>query len=904
MNRFAAILASAVLAAAAETHAAAFAGVELPAPLPAKLVTETHHGVQVPDPYRYLEDVKDPIVAGWMKANADATHAILGKLPGRDKLLARIKELEAASPGLTSGTRRVAGGRYFFLKRDPADSQFRLVYRDSPDGPDRLIFDPSELHKATGTPHAIMDFSPSPDGKRIAYSVQKGGGEIGTLHVVELATGKELVKPIDRIRYSGTSWLEDSSGFFYSRLREGYEMLPPAEKFGDRSRHFRSLASPDADPKIFSPLLDAELKLPSYASGYVAQIVGTQRVANVVGLGVERYVLLYLSDLAGATKGKSRWQQVVTLEDKVSEVQIAGGYIYLRSSREAPRSRVLRLPLDAPDLARAEVVMPQAEGVIFDIAAAKDALYVTRRDGATHSLWRLRHARDAKPEQVSLPFEGAVQVSGSSPDVDGVVLHLGAWTRATKPYAYDPGSRRVTPLPFVQAGALDSPSDMISREVRVKSHDGVEVPVSILMRRDAKLDGANPTILYGYGAYGITENPLFNPRVYAWVERGGIYAYAHVRGGGAFGEEWRLAGRKATKPNTWKDGIAVAEWLVANKYTNPARLGIYGGSAGGIFVGRAITDRPDLFAAAVPAVGSLDAPRFEASANGIANIPEFGTVKDEGEFKALMEMSTYHKIRDGTPYPGVMLVHGVNDIRVDVWQSLKAGARFAAATSSGRPVLMRLEYDIGHGQGSTREQLQARSTDIYTFLLWQFGEPGFQPGTAVQVGARTKEAEAPYVPTPHSIAESLLALANVGPDDYLIDLGSGDGRLVIAAVEKYKARGGTGIEIHPELVKQATVRAKNAGLADRVTFVAGDLFAADIARASVVTLYLLPSMLSRVEEKLGRELKPGTRVVSHDYPLPTWKAAEVVTFDSAEKTPITGSTRTVLWLYRVPATPR
>jgi prolyl oligopeptidase len=234
-------------------------------------------------------------------------------------------------------------------------------------------------------------------------------------------------------------------------------------------------------------------------------------------------------------------------------------------------------------------------------------------------------------------------------------------------------------------------------------------------------------VLYGYGAYGVTEDPFFNPRIYAWLEKGGVYAIAHVRGGGAFGEEWHLAGRKANKPNTWKDAIAAAEWLVANGYTSKSRLGIFGGSAGGIFVGRAITERPDLFAAAVPLVGTLDAPRFEFSANGPANIPEFGSVKNESEFRALLEMSTYHAIRDNTPYPGILLVHGVNDIRVDVWQSLKAGARFAVATSSGRPVLMRLEFDSGHGQGSTRAQLQERIADIWSFMLWQFGAPEFQP---------------------------------------------------------------------------------------------------------------------------------------------------------------------------------
>jgi len=328
-------------------------------------------------------------------------------------------------------------------------------------------------------------------------------------------------------------------------------------------------------------------------------------------------------------------------------------------------------------------------------------------------------------EPIALPFAGNVTIDSSSSRLDGVVLELGGWTHATKPWLFD--GRQLTPLPFVKPGAFDAPTDIEAREVRVRSHDGVEVPMSILLRKDTRLDGRNPTIVYGYGAYGSTENPFFNPRILAWLERGGVYAFVHVRGGGVYGDEWHQAGRKATKPNTWRDVIAATEWLIAQRYTSPDRVGVYGGSAGGILVGRAITERPELFAAAVPAVGTMDMVRAEASANGAANIPEFGTVKNEAEFRALLAMSSYHQVKDGVKYPAVMLVHGVNDIRVDVWQSAKFASRLAAANPSGKPVLLRLDYESGHGQGSTRAQLQERTADVYTFMLWQFGVPGFQP---------------------------------------------------------------------------------------------------------------------------------------------------------------------------------
>ena len=685
-----------------------------------------------------------PEVARWMKAQADATAAILDKLPGRVALLARMREIEGAAGGLTSSISRTAGGRYFFLRRNPGENQFKLVWREGAEGKDRVIFDPAA--GAGDQPRAVMDFSPSADGRKLAYSVQTGGGEIGTLHVVDVASGRELIEPIDRIRYAYASWLEDGSGFFYSRLREGYEKLPPAQKFGDRTVHLRLLpgarparagkADAGSDRPLFSSSRVPALGLPPFASGHLFQLPGTRWVAAMVFYGVEPNRALFVSDLASVMKGETNWKPVVTREDLVRDIAVGGDWIYMKSGKEAPRYQVLRVPVNQPEMARAERVVPQSEATIAGIAAARDGLYLTRREGVLTRLHRLPHAapaaearRGAPPPlaQIALPQDGGVDLKSANPKADGVVIALTAWTHAQQTYRYDPRKRRVDMLPLAASGASDAPQDIEAHEVTVKSHDGTLVPLSIVARKGAPRDGSSPTILYGYGAYGSTEDPFFSPRIYAWLQSGGIWATAHVRGGGVYGKAWHEAGRKTTKPNTWKDAIAAAEWLIANNWTRPDKLAIYGGSAGGIFVGRAITERPDLFAAAVPAVGTMDALRFETSANGVANIPEFGTVKDEAEFKALLAMSSYHHVRDGVAYPAVMAVHGVNDIRVDVWQSTKFTSRLATATTSGRPVLLRLEYDSGHGQGSTRAQAQQRSADIWCFLLWQFGVPDFQP---------------------------------------------------------------------------------------------------------------------------------------------------------------------------------
>jgi prolyl oligopeptidase len=250
--------------------------------------------------------------------------------------------------------------------------------------------------------------------------------------------------------------------------------------------------------------------------------------------------------------------------------------------------------------------------------------------------------------------------------------------------------------------------------------------MSVIHRKGVVLDGNNPTLLYGYASYGITAEPSYSASRMAWLDAGGVFAVANPRGSAVYGEDWYRGGFQATKPNTWKDFIACAQWLIDQRYTGAQRLAIWGGSAGGILVGRAMTERPDLFAAVLPQVGALDMVRAEVTSNGVPNIPEFGTRTNEAGFRALLAMSTYHQIRDGVKYPAVLLTHGVNDPRVDVWESAKTAARLMAATASGKPVLLRLDWDAGHGIGSTKKQQLAERADQFAFALWQMGVPGYR----------------------------------------------------------------------------------------------------------------------------------------------------------------------------------
>jgi prolyl oligopeptidase len=707
-------------------QSARYAGVDVAPPLPAKIVSDTHWGVAVEDPYRFLEDTSDPVVQKWMRDQADATLALLAKVPARNALLKRLQEIDAAVPAVIGQVHRDARGGVTYLKRNADENQFKLYRRDQADGQDRVLVDVDAIVKATGKPHAIDGFSVSPDGRAVAYGLSASGTEIGTLNVIDSASGKALMPPIDRIRGAGATWLPDGSGFFYARLPADFASRPRAERFMDHRTYFRSLSKPDDERLIFGSGVDASIALSRSDYASIAVPPGKNLVLAIVSHGVLREVSAYHATLDGVLSGAPRWQKLFDSSAGIQDVALSGPALYVRSAQQTPRYKVLRMPLDRLALDTATVVVPEGEGVIDDIAGTAEALLLTRREGVEKRLYRLGTAPDAKLEAIALPVTGNVRIANAHGYASGAVLALSGWTRATRHFFLDDAGR-ARDMQLAPVGAFDSPENVVAREVRVKSHDGVEVPVSILMHRDTKLDGRSPLMLYGYGAYGSVEEPAWSPRVLAWLERGGIYAIAHVRGGGVFGDAWRRAGWKTTKPNTWKDGIAVAEWLIENGYTSKSRLSIFGGSAGGIFVGRAITERPDLFRSAVIAVGNVDLVRSETRANGAANIPEYGTVTKEDEFRALLAMSPYANVKPGTAYPAVMFEHGVNDIRVDVWMSLKLASRLASATKSDAPVLLRLDYEGGHGVGATREQVQRQVADRWSFMLWQAGVEAFQP---------------------------------------------------------------------------------------------------------------------------------------------------------------------------------
>ena len=693
---------------------------------PVRNVPETFFGTVVDDPYRDFEDTKTPAVAAWMKAHSNFAAATLQRIAGRNALRAKLEDYDSSAAARVAGVQRLPGELYFFERRGAKDDQFKLYMRRGLNGTDRLLFDPEPLKKKTGKPHAINYYSASPDGKWVAVGVSAAGSEEASMRFIDTATGRQRGPEIARAQFGAVAWAPDASTVYFHRMQALAKGAPPTDKY---QRSSIAVMRPGASEAGISTVLTAGVDLGIPATEFpILDVLPNGRVVLTVVDGVSPDFAAWHTTLAALRAGKPAWQQLFSRDDGITGLALQDERVYALTFKGASRFKLLGGTLAGFSPAQAAVLVPESQRVLTGIASAQDGLYLEARDGNVKRLYKLPHADAAQPQEVALPVLGSFSMSSARTDQPGLLLDLQSWTRARQIYALAAdGSVRNTGLQ--PAGPMDAPSNVVATEVMVKSHDGVMVPMSIIHRQGVKLDGSNPTLLYGYASYGITEEPFFSPSRLAWMDQGGVFAIANPRGSSVFGRQWHDDGKQATKPNTWRDFIACAEHLIAQKWTQPGKLGIWGGSAGGILVGRAMTERPELFAAVVPEVGSLDMVRMETTPNGVPNIPEFGSRKTEAGFRALLAMSTYHQIKDGVAYPAVLLVHGVNDPRVEVWNSTKTAARLLAANPErvkSKPVLLRLDYASGHGMGSTKSQTLDARADTFAFLLWQMGVPGFE----------------------------------------------------------------------------------------------------------------------------------------------------------------------------------
>jgi prolyl oligopeptidase len=715
--------------------AAAPLGTQQPAPPPppaVRPVTETHFGVAVTDPYRYFENPKDTGLAAYFKAQSTYTRQVLDALPGRAALAQRIAQLDNATESLSDV--QPVGGIYFYQKRPAGANTTRLYARAIAGGRERLVFDPDRFARSRNEHYTFDYYSPSPGGRYVALGISEGGSEKTVLHVIDVRTGRLLPDVIERAIYIAPSWRDDGRSFYYFRTPKPARNQPESEKDTKGVARLHVLGqNPNRDPAVFGYRVNARIPFAPEDAAAVTVSPRTRWALAAVSHGVQNEIALYAAPAASVTGPRTPWRKIADYADNVTQATAAGDMLYLSSHKGAPRHRILALDLRRGTLATARVAVPESAHVIEDVSLAGDGFYLRDLQGGLSSLRRLAVRRDGTPgafAAVAVPFTGAIGGVATDPMVPGATFSLQSWTESPRWYRTganivlsDTGLRKKSPVDF---------SAIESREVSATSADGTSVPLSIVMRRDTQLDGTHPAWVDGYGAYGIVIRPSFSTTRLAWLERGGISAQCHPRGGGENGEDWHFAAHIPTKQRTIDDFIACAHYLIDNHYTQPAKLAGSGTSAGGVTIGNAIVQHPELWGAALDVVGDTNAVRDEFAEGGPANIPEFGTIANKTGWDALYATDAYLHVKDGTPYPAVLAITGANDPRVAPWIVAKFAARLQAATSSGKPVLLRVDYDAGHGYlGSSRTQAQALTTDELSFLFWQLGDAAFatpQPG--------------------------------------------------------------------------------------------------------------------------------------------------------------------------------
>jgi len=679
-------------------------------------VEETFFGQTVVDPYRWMENPKDKDWEPFMRGQDAHARAVLGGIPGRDALKERIAAL---SGGMTVayGVQK-CGDRLFYQVRPAGADNFKLAVRQGTAGAEKILIDPTTM-KGEGGKHISLDWwSASPDGRHVVYGLSAAGSENSVLHVMEVDTMRVLPERIAGTQYAGPSWLPDGSGFFYGRVNDlkqlgtvDYYKRSPAllHKLGADPKDDLLLAQFGKDAAI--PL--GETEFPSVQTSRD----GEWAVLVLYG-GVRRENPVFVARLANAVLGRAQWRQVCTIADEVTAITFDATDLYLLTTRGAENGKVLRTPLATGSYASAVTVVPEGPLVVEGIALARDGLYVLDLDGGYHSLRRL--SRDAQLSKVALGFEGSISGLYASTADAGCFVDGTSWLLPYTTFRHDPATGRTERAGIVPPPSLDL-SGYEAVRVFVVVRDGTKVPLSIVAKKGLKRDGRNPALVNAYGSYQISTNPYFSPRNLALLERGGLFCVAHVRGGGEYGKRWWKGGQKLNKANTWRDMIDCCEHLVKERWAGKGTITIQGGSAGGITVGRALTERPDLFAGVISNVGVSNTLRAEFSQNGPPNIDEFGTVKERDGFTGLKAMDALFHVKDGTRYPAVLLTVGMTDPRVEAWHGGKMAARLQKANRSANPILLRVSFDAGHGLGSTRSQIDDERADEFAFVLWRAG---------------------------------------------------------------------------------------------------------------------------------------------------------------------------------------
>ena len=665
---------------------------------------DTVHGVRIPDPYRWLEDGGSEEVRAWTAAQNAYTRGLLDARPGRAALHDRLAALMSIG---TVAPPAVRGGFYFHMKREGAGVNQPVLYvRKGVDGADRPLVDPNPL-SADGT--ATIDWwYPSRDGRLLAYGISTAGDEKSVLKVRDVDTGKDLPDTIPHTRYCSLGWLPDGRGFYYTRY-PAPGSVPAGQENYNRHVYFHRLGG---DPAQDAYVFGRERKPDEIIQIDVSPDGRWLTAMSFVGWTKSD---MHLRDLS---KEGAPFVPVAEGLDAIFVGGVVDGVLYIRTNFEAPRYRLLSAGPEAPGRAGWKELIAQSDVVLDDAVVIGKRIFARQMRKATSRI--VVYRLDGKPlNEIRLPGVGTVDAVTGEPDGTEAFFGFSSYTMPPSVRRYVITSGQVALWDTVKADV-----DLSGLEVKQTycfSKDGTRVSMFVVARKGLVLDGNAPTLLYGYGGFNVSQTPDFSRPLVAWLERGGVYVETNLRGGGEYGESWHHAGMLDKKQNVFDDFAAVAEYLIKQKYTRPGRLAIYGGSNGGLLVGAALSQRPDLYRAVVCAVPLLDMVRYHNFQIARLWVPEYGSAESPEQFKYLYAYSPYHHVTKGTAYPAVLLTAAESDSRVDPMHARKMAALLQASTASGEPVLLRIETRAGHGIGKPLSKQIDEATDVYGFLAWQLG---------------------------------------------------------------------------------------------------------------------------------------------------------------------------------------
>jgi prolyl oligopeptidase len=682
-------------------------------------VTDNYHGIEVVDNYRWLENGNDPAVQNWNREQNKRTYALLNQIPAFEAIRTRVRELMSATRDI--GALSYSGTKLFAMKHEPPKEQPFLITFESPDNPEsaHVVVDPNAINSRGTT--SIDFYVPSFDGQLVAISLSESGSEKGTGYVYEVNSGKRLSDIIPNLNFTAggsLTWNATGTGFYYTRCPREGERPKEDMNFYEQVYFHRLGTSSDDDvysvgkefPKIASTQLET--------SPEGKHILAT--VENGDGGEFSHYLL----------KEGEEWEQITQFSDEISAATFGhGGALYMLSHKGAPRGKILQLETANLDLAQAETIVEESDLAIDGFSLGLSGL--RPKFVATSSSLFVPYVAGGPSEIFMVDLSGHRRVRLPIPEIssvgqmltfrrDEILFECQSYTEPSAWYHYIPTTWKIERTRLFRTSKADLSYAEVTREFAA-SKDGTEIPINIIRRKGTKLDRRNPTLLTGYGGFNLSLRPTFSELTAVWLEQGGIQAVANLRGGGEYGEDWHKAGRLTRKQNVFDDFIACAEHLINHKHTGPERLAVQGGSNGGLLMGAALTQRPELFRAVVSHVGIYDMLRVEQYPNGEYNATEYGSIKNPEQFRPLYAYSPYHQVKDGTAYPAVFLLAGENDARVDPFHSRKMAARLQAATSSNLPILLLVSLGSGHGLNTALSERIDQEAYVYAFLFHYLG---------------------------------------------------------------------------------------------------------------------------------------------------------------------------------------